>query len=599
MISATAGGSMRGRHAACALVALIPIAFMSIGGWRSAQSKAQAVPASPTTDQADLLLVNGKILTVDAQDSVAQAVAIRGGKILVVGTNDEVRGRAAKDARVIDLHGRTATPGLIDTHCHFDESQAIYSIDLSDAAKLDDVLQRVREKAASRKPGEWITGGGWDEGKLAERRHIHAADLDKAAPQNPVWLFQTMGHYGTANTVALKMAKITAETKNPDAGTIDHDSQGQPTGVLKEAAMDLVTRLIPPLTKDQQRNGILKMMEDFNKEGMTGAKDPGIEPEKWELYRELQQQGKMAVRIFALMLGGKTMDSAQASLARLEALPRPPESFGDGMLLAGGIKMYMDGSGGARTAWMYKEWNKNFREKDTGNFGYPALNPEVYRQIVKLFHDAGIHVSTHAIGDRAIDWVVDTYDALLKAKPTKGLRHGIIHGNVPTDHAIATMARLQNNYDAGYPESQATFTWWIGDTYAGNFGPERSLRLMPFATYLRKGVIWGGGSDYFVTPFAARYGLWASVERKTLKGTWGAQPFGTAESVDIHAALRSYTIWAAHQMFLEKRIGSIEAGKDADIAVWDRDMYTIPPAELKNLKCEMTLVAGRVVYKKH
>jgi predicted amidohydrolase YtcJ len=549
-------------------------------------------------EQADLILVNGKILTVDDKDSVAQAVAIRGQKILAVGTNEEVRTVAAKDARVIDLHGRTATPGLIDTHCHFDESQAIYSIELSDAAKLDDVLQRVREKAASLKPGEWITGGGWDEGKLAERRLILAADLDKVAPQNPVWLFQTMGHYGTANSAALKLAKIADATKNPDAGTIDHDATGKPTGVLKEAAMDLVTKLIPPLTKEQLRNGILKMMEDFNKEGMTGAKDPGIELGKWELYRELQQQGKMTVRIFALMLGGKAMDSAQAALVRLKGLPKPPESFSDGMLLAGGIKMYMDGSGGARTAWLYKEWNKNSKEKDPGNFGYPALDPEVYRQIVKLFHDAGIHVSTHAIGDRAIDWVVDTYDGLLKATPTKGLRHGIIHANIPSDHAIDVMARLQKDYDAGYPESQSTFTWWIGDTYAGNFGPERALRLMPFATYVKKGVKWGGGSDYFVTPFAARYGLWASVERRTLKGTWGAQPFGMAESVDIHAALRSYTIWAAHTMFLEKRVGSIEAGKDADIAVWDRDWYTVPAADLKDARCELTLVAGKVVYKK-
>src|SRR5215470_4742999 len=163
---------VRGRHVAWMIVALALIALISIGGWRGAQSRAQASSAPAATEQAELILVNGRISTVDARDSVAQAVAIRGGKILAVGTNDEIRGRAAKDARVIDLRGRTATPGLIDTHCHFDESQAIYSIDLSDAAKLDDVLQRVREKAASLKPGAWITGGGWDEGKLAERRLI-------------------------------------------------------------------------------------------------------------------------------------------------------------------------------------------------------------------------------------------------------------------------------------------------------------------------------------------------------------------------------------------------------------------------------------------
>jgi predicted amidohydrolase YtcJ len=205
-------------------------------------------------------------------------------------------------------------------------------------------------------------------------------------------------------------------------------------------------------------------------------------------------------------------------------------------------------------------------------------------------------VSTHAIGDRGIDWVVDTYEEVLKAKPTRGLRHGIIHGNTPSDHAIDVMARLQRTYEAGYPESQSTFMWWIGDTYAGNLGPERAPREKPFQTYVAKGIIWSGGSDYPVTPFEGRMGLWASVARRTLKGVYGPTPFGTKESINIKTALRSYTIWAARQMFLEDRIGSIEVGKDADIAVWDRDMYTIPTDELPKLRCEMTLLAGRVVY---
>jgi predicted amidohydrolase YtcJ len=158
------------------------------------------------------------------------------------------------------------------------------------------------------------------------------------------------------------------------------------------------------------------------------------------------------------------------------------------------------------------------------------------------------------------------------------------------------MATLQAKYDAGYPEAQAPFLWWIGDTYAGNFGPERSHHLVPLHSFLSHGVRWGGGSDYPVTPIAARYGLWASVERETLKGTYGAHPFGSAESVDIHKALRSYTTWAAHQLFLGEQIGSLEVGKDADIAVWDRDMYKVPPEELKGLTCTLTLVRGAVVY---
>jgi hypothetical protein len=265
-------------------------------------------------------------------------------------------------------------------------------------------------------------------------------------------------------------------------------------------------------------------------------------------------------------------------------------------LISGGVKLFMDGSGGARTAWMYRDWNKNLTGMDQGNRGYPLIDPETYRQQVRMIHNAGIHVGTHAIGDHAIDWVVDTYAEVLKTKPTRGLRHSIIHANIPTDHAIETMGALQRDYDAGYPEAQAEFMYWIGDTYAGNFGPARNLRLMPLKTYLNRGIQWAGGSDYPVTPFAARLGIWASVARETLNGTYGKQPFGTAEAVDVHASLRSYTMWAAHQLFLEKQIGSIEAGKDADIAIWDRDPYTIPTQQLKDMKCEMTLFKGRVVY---
>ena len=563
-----------------------------------------SVPACPgqssskiNPESGDLILINGKIITVDANDSIAKALAIHDGKIAAVGTNKEIRKRSPKNARVIDLHGRTATPGLIDSHCHFDETSAIYGVELSKITKIGEAVDLVRQKVATQKPGEWITGSGWDEGKLAESRYITAADLDKVAPNHPVWLAHTTGHYGTANSFALRLAKISPETKDPKGGTIDRDANGLLTGVLKEEAMALVTSLIPPYSKDQQRNGLLKMMADFNSEGMTAAKDPGTEGERWDLYRELLQQNKSTVRIFALLYGGRDMESARATFARLEAQPKPPETFGDGMLLSGGVKLYMDGSGGGRTAWVYDPWFKKATEVDTGNTGYPNIDPPVYREMVKLFHDAGIHVSTHAVGDRAIDWVVDTYAALLKEKPTKGLRHGIIHCNIPTDHAIETMARLQRDFDSGYPETQAPFMWWIGDIYAASFGAKREQRLMPYKTFTQKHVLWAGGSDYFVTPYPARYGLWASVVRKTLNGVYGRQPFGTAESVDVHTALKSYTIWAAHQLFLEQRIGSLEPGKDADIAVWDRDLYTIPSDDLKNLHCELTLLRGKVVYR--
>ena len=547
----------------------------------------------------DLILLNGKILTVDAKDSVVEAVAIAKGKIVAVGSSAEIQRRAGSATQVVDLHGLTATPGLIDTHGHFAASgvDELFSVVLNDAQRVSDVQAKIRAKVAQLKPGEWLVGAGWDESKLAERRYLLASDLDKITPNNPVWLMHTTGHYGVANSYALKLAHITAATPDPPAGTIDRDAHGNPTGVLKESAKDMMVNLTPAPTPEQWRRGILHSIEGLHREGMTAVKDPDDTQPMWDAYRALLNEHKLDEHIFVLWHAGSTMESARQALAQISALPKPPGSLGDGLLLSGGAKIYMDGSGGARTAWMHQPWNKNRTEIDGTNVGYPATDPEIYRQMVRLFHQAGIHVGTHAIGDRAIDWVVDTYAEVLKEKPTRGLRHSIIHCNLPTDHAIAVMASMQKEYDAGYPEAQAPFMWWIGDTYAGNFGPQRSQRLEPFKTWLAKGVRWAGGSDYDVTPFAARYGIWASMERETLKGLYGPHPFGTAEDIDVHTALRSYSSWAARQLFLEDKIGTIEPGKDADIAVWDHDLYTMPAADIKNLKCELTLFGGRIVYR--
>lgn len=546
-----------------------------------------------------LVLFHGHILTVDAADSTVQALAVRDGRIIAAGPDRDILKLAGPATRRIDLHGRTATPGLIDSHAHIAEAgvDEMYHVPLGDVSSVAVAVARVRAAVATRKPGEWVQGAGWDEGKLAERRYLLAADLDSVSPDNPVWLEHTTGHYGVANSAALRLAKIDATTPNPKAGTIDRDAQGRPTGVLKESAMDAVTDLIPPPGAEQLRAGILHSIDTMHREGMTAVKDPDISPAMWDAYRTLLDQGKLTAHVCVLWHAGSTLESARAALEEISAQPRVPASLGDGRLLACGAKIFMDGSGGARTAWMSKDWNKNSSGTDVGNTGYPSVDPEVYLQMVRLFHQAGIHVGTHAIGDRAIDWVVDTYAKVLDETPTLGLRHSIIHANTASDHAIQVMGVLQAKYDAGYPEAQAPFLWWIGDTYAGNFGPERSQHLVPLNSFLSHGVRWGGGSDYPVTPIAARYGLWASVQREALKGTYGAHPFGSAESVDIHTALRSYTSWAAHQLFLEKQIGSLEVGKDADIAVWDRDMYNVPPEQLKALRCTLTLVHGAVVYR--
>ena len=550
--------------------------------------------------RADLILVGGRVLTVDANDRVAEAIAIAGNRIVGVGTTAEVERLAAPNARRIDLQGRTVTPGLLDAHAHFSDGGAerLFVIDLSypNVKNVAEVAAAIRAKAGTVQKGTWIQGRGWDEGKLAERRVLTAKDLDAASPDNPVFLTNTTGHYGVANSAALRLAGVTKDTRDPPNGTIDRNPDGTPTGLLREGAAGLVRRLIPRRSAAESDAGIRDFVKAFNAEGMTGLKDPGISAEDWNIYKKVEQDGALNVRVFALWSGGRSVDGAKRLIAERAAMTKPYESTGDDHLIAGGVKLYVDGSGGARTAWLYDDWNKDYRGTDTGNRGYPASNADTLRMLIRMYHDAGMHVSTHSIGDRGIDWVVDTYDQAMRENPKKGLRHGIIHSNIPSDHAIDVMAKLQRDFDAGYPEPSATFAWWLGDTYAGNFGVARSLRLNPFKTFRSKGMTWANGSDYPVTPFAARYGIWAAIAREPLLGVYGGDPFGRAESVDVHTALRAVTIWAARQMFLEKKTGSIEVGKYADLAVWDRDFYSVPTAAIKDAKCLMTIFNGKVVF---
>jgi predicted amidohydrolase YtcJ len=570
---------------------ILKTALVWSGLWASALALAGV--AEP---KADLILWNGHVLTVNDADTVAQAIAVREGRILAVGSNRDIRALVGPQTRVIDLHGKTATPGLIDAHAHISSGglALVTGVDLSQARSISEVVSLISAKAATLPNGSWVLGSGWDEAKFREHRYIEARDLDGIPGNHPMWLDQTTGHYGTANSRALDLAGITRTTPDPTAGTIVHAADGSPSGVLKEGARDALLSKIPPATLQERRDGILLSLATMAREGMTGVKDPMIQADDWAAYASLAASHQLTAHVCVLWAAGSTDAEADQLIARIKDLPGPRVGRGD--LASCGVKLFMDGSGGGRTAWMYNDWNLGGTRVDTGNHGYPLIDPETYRRLVKRFHTAGLTIGTHAIGDRAIDWVVDSYAEALAEHPTRDLRHSIIHANVPTDHAIDVMARLQRDYNAGVPEAQGPFTWWIGDNYAGNFGPDRSQRLNPFATYRRHGIRWAGGSDYDVTPLPARYGLWASVARNTLQGTYGRTPFGTAESVDIHTALRSYTLWAAQQLYLDDETGSLEPGKSADIAVWDRNPYTVPTTALKDLHCALTLYRGRVVW---
>lgn len=546
----------------------------------------------------DLILVNGKIITVDSTDQIVEALAIKDGKILAIGTSEEISALAVEASKKIDLGGRTVTPGLLDSHIHLSSSpwNSPDVVDLSypNAKNIDDIKQLISEQVDKVSPGEWVQADGLDEGKLEEQRLILAEELDEVSPENPVWLSHTTGHYGVANTKALELAGITAKTPNPPEGIIERDLKGVANGTLKESAMGLVYRKLPPITVKDIEGGVGHMIKALNSEGMTGVKDPTINEKRWQAYKNLLKSDSLNLRVFGLWVGGKSKASARKAIEQYQGV-QDSLTIGNKHLVSGGIKIFADGSGGARTAWLYDEWNKDITGVDKGNYGFPNILPDTLRAMISEIHQAGIHASTHAIGDRTIDTVVTIYKEVLTNDPKKDMRHGIIHANIPTEAALDIIEKLQNEYQAGYPEPSAAFTWWIGDTYAGNFG-ERAKRLNPFATFKRRGIIWANGSDYAVTPFPAKYGIWSSIAREPEVGAYQETPFGTAESVDVQTALKAATIWTAHQMFMEDHIGSIEVGKFADLAVWDRDLYTVKTEEIKDMECLMTIFNGKVVF---
>ena len=547
----------------------------------------------------DLILFNAHVATMDAADSIAQAVAVSGNSITAVGAAAAILEFAGPQTELIDVGGNTITPGIIDTHNHFawgalDESSPL-NIEYPAVTSIQDIREQVRLAAARLGEGEWVVGSRWDAGKLLERRDMSAADLDSVSPDNPVWLLHTSAHYGVANSRALELAGIDAGTPDPDGGVIARDDNGNPTGILTDQAMALVAEITPPVSAEDFVSAVSERVGFLSAEGITTIKDPEIDQRHWDAYKAISENGNLSVRVFVLWRVPDTMAEARELLLRITPIMNPGGDAAD--LISGGVKIYIDGSGTARTAWMYDDWNENFTDVDEGNKGLTYLETDLLLAQIRLFHDAGVHIGTHAIGDRAIDFTLDSYDRVLADNPTPGLRHSIIHSNLPTEHAMDLMVKLQRDFDAAYPEIQPAFLWWIGDAYAGNFGSERSLQVLPLRTFQERGIKWAGSSDFNVSPYAPRYALWAASAREAMLGTYGDNPWGTDESISVHDTLRAYTIVAARQVFLEDKLGSIEKGKLADIVVWDRDLYSIPVEELKEVKPVLTLMNGEVVYR--
>jgi predicted amidohydrolase YtcJ len=558
-----------------------------------------SLPCHAQRQTADLVLRHGIVLTVDVKDSVAQAVAIRDGRIVGVGTDADVAKLIGPKTKVVDLAGRTVTPGLIDTHIHLLEgvTGAMYKVDLTHAASVAEILEKVKARAATTAAGDWVEGFGWNEGVIAEHHAPTLVELDAVSAGHPVFLENITHHYSMVNSAALARLGIDAATKSPDGGTIVHDADGKPTGILKEKADSNAAAAIPAKTEEQLHRGVQAALDQIHAEGLTGVKDL-VSPETWAAYLSYAKTSGLTAHVCPLMWVGYPLTAEQALQAIQKGRADSAAVKGSDLTICG-AKILLDGSAMARTAWRNEDYPADpHRAGVPVGRGYPIVEPEQYKAMVKLFNAAGVSVGTHAIGDRAIDLAVDSYAEALKENPKTGLRHSIIHAHEPSEHALAVMQELQKKYDAAYPEVQGGFLYFLGDSLPSAFGPEQSQHIKPFATYRRMGILFAGGSDFPVTPLPPRFGLWASVAREPLKGTFGQHPFGTAESVDVHTALKSYTIWAARQLFLEKETGSIETGKWADLVVWDRNPYSAPTAEIKEMKCMMTLYKGKVVFKR-
>ena len=531
---------------------------------------------------ADLLLRNGKIATMDNTGRIVQALAVRDGVILAVGSDDELAVCAHTGTTVIDLKGATVLPGLIDVHTHaLDWAKGILRDEL-DASypkmkSIADIVEAVRRRAAAASPGEWIVGFGWDDKKLSEQRYILRSDLDPVSPRNPVYLMHISGHLSVANSQALGLARITRETPDPEGGVIERDLGGEPTGILLDTAMPVVTRLLPADPPDLPKRATQLVSEVALSVGLTTIHDIWVSPEDMRGYQDAFQERLLKVRV-QLVPGVRNVEDAKHLAAQ-----GVHTGFGNEHLKLGAVKLFADGGMGARTIAIYDPPVAN----EPGNYGLLIWKTEELQEAHKILSQAGWQIVTHAIGDRAMDQVLDSYQAVLKELSLKDPRFRIAHGGISTP-AIQKRLREQNVIVDGNP----SFAYWIGSWFL-KYGPERIRWSYPGKSYFDNGIIAGAGSDVGVTPISPWWGIWAGVVRREMNS---GEILAPEERLTVLQVLQLYTRNGAYIGFEEDQKGSLEPGKLADFIVVDRDVLTIPPDDLKDVQVLKTFVGGELVY---
>jgi len=524
----------------------------------------------------DLLLSNAVVLRGSGLEAVAStSILVTGGRIRFIGEDSEAR-RLAPGAERIDLSGATILPGLVDAHAHIAGlGMALETVSLVDTTSYAQVLSRVKEGTAKSTKGEWITGRGWDQNDWAIKEFPTAVELDRVVSEHPVWITRIDGHAALANTAAMRAAGITSSTPDPVGGKILRDSLGQPTGVFVDAAKDLVERVIPPASREVQKRRLIRAAQEIAAHGLTGVHDAGVDDMTISLMRELVDEGRLPIRIYAML------SDDEALLAKW--FEKGPLIDYGGRLTVRSVKLYADGALGSRGAALLQPY-----ADDASNSGLLLATVEHLREVATRGRKAGFQVNTHAIGDRAVRNVFDAYEsASVNAKD----RFRIEHFQVAALDDISRLA--PRGIIASMQPTHATSDMYWAEQ---RVGPQRIRGAYSWRTVLNRGGRLALGSDFPVEEVNPFFGIYAAVTRQDQK----ASPVGgwyPSERLTIHEAIRGFSADAAFAAFEEESRGTIEVGKAADFTIVGSNPITADPSSLFRTKVLYTVVFGKIVYK--
>lgn len=552
-------------------VALVALLVMSLAAGGGAQ---QHPPA------ADLIITGAKIWTVDKAMPTAQAVAVLGDRIVAVGSNADVEAWRGPQTQVIDAGGKLLLPGFNDSHVHFiTGGSQLDNVQLNDATSAQEFVKRIGEHARTLPKGEWILGGDWDETKWSPAELPTRQMLDAVTPNNPVFLSRYDGHMGVANSAALKLAGIVKATPEVPGGTIVRDAQGEPTGGLKDAAMNYIEKAIPRLSKQQRAKAAARALEQAASVGVTSVQDMVPEYADIALYAELLEHGKLTTRIYAAPAVAAAEDQAKLGLRH---------SFGGPYLRIGAVKAFADGSLGSRTAYFFEPFNDQ-----PGNHGLLSEDMQPLskmRGYMMTADAAGMQICTHAIGDQGISMILDLYAELVKVNGPRDRRFRIEHAQHMAAKDFDRFDQL-NVIASVQPYHAIDDGRWAEP----RIGHDRASRTYAFRTFLNHGVRLAFGTDWDVAPLNPMLSIYAAVTRATLDGK---HPDGwfPEQKLTVGEAIEAYTMGSAYAEFQDTVKGSITAGKLADLVILSEDITTLDPVKIRDVKVLRTIVGGQTVF---